>query len=74
MELTMSSQRSGKKAMRNEPLFYEERKKIHGVWLTPTAWDYIKAVGDKEGISASEVVERWAREHIGKDSDTPLPR
>ncbi|WP_243147404.1 hypothetical protein [Scytonema sp. UIC 10036] len=67
----MSSKRVGKKAVRNEPIFYEERKEMHGLWLTPTAWNYIKDAGNKEGISASEIVERWAREQIGKDSDTP---
>jgi hypothetical protein len=51
----------GIKRTLNNPVFYEELKKPHGISLTPTAWGKIKALATSQGISASEVIERWAR-------------
>lgn len=53
--------RKGKKAVRNQPLFYGEVKKKHGVWLTDVAWQKLKSVAIADGVSVSELLERYAR-------------
>ncbi|MEB3182258.1 MAG: helix-turn-helix domain-containing protein [Nostocaceae cyanobacterium] len=57
----MSTPRPKKKAMRNEPLFYDEAKVRKAIWLTPSTWDTLKQVAESEGVSVSELVERWGR-------------
>jgi branched-subunit amino acid aminotransferase/4-amino-4-deoxychorismate lyase len=56
--------RKGKKATRDQPLFYEELKKKHGIWLTNTAWEILVVQADIEEISVSEFLERYARSFI----------
>lgn len=51
----------GQKRIRNVPVFYDEVKKTHGLKLTDTAWKLINEVAQQQGISASELVERWGR-------------
>jgi hypothetical protein len=51
----------GQKRLRNTPVFYDELKKSHTVKLTDTAWHAINEVAQQQGISASELVERWGR-------------
>ncbi len=51
----------GQKRLRNIPVLYDEVKKTHGVKLTDTAWNIINEVAQEQGISASELVERWGR-------------
>lgn len=64
------SSRKGKKAVRNIPLFYDEKKRVHGITLTDFAWEGLSALAQQQQISVSELVERWARTEIGKNSDT----
>lgn len=52
----------GQKRLRNVPVFYDEVKKTHGLKLTDTAWSAINEVAQQQGISASELVERWGRQ------------
>ena len=47
---------------------YDERKQKMNLGLTPTAIDIIKKIAATEGISCSELVERWAREKGSPDS------
>lgn len=49
------------KKMRNIPILYDELKTKRTVNLTDTAWGKIKAMALEQGISASEVIERWAK-------------
>lgn len=51
----------GQKRLRNIPVFYDEVKSSHNIKLTKTAWDAINFVAKKQGISASELIERWGR-------------
>jgi hypothetical protein len=51
----------GQKRLRNTPVFYDELKKSHTVKLTDTAWHEINKVAQQQGISASELIERWGR-------------
>lgn len=51
----------GQKRLRNIPVLYDEVKKTHGVKLTDTAWNTINEVAQEQGISASELIERWGR-------------
>ncbi|WP_414586061.1 hypothetical protein [Scytonema sp. PCC 10023] len=57
----MSNPRPKRKARRDEPLFYEETKIQKGIWITPSTWDKMKQMAESEGISISELVERWGR-------------
>ena len=59
---------SGIKRTRGEPIMYDERKQKMNLGLTPTAIDIIKKIAASEGISCSELVERWAREKGYLDS------
>ncbi len=58
----MSNSRPKRKAKRNEPLLYEETKIQKGIWITPSTWDKMKQVAESEGVSISELVERWGRQ------------
>ena len=51
----------GQKRLRNVPVFYDEIKKTHGIVLTDTSWKLINEVAQEQGISASELIERWGR-------------
>jgi hypothetical protein len=52
----------GQKRLRNIPVFYDEVKESHNIKLTKTAWSAINEVAKEQGISASELVERWGRQ------------
>lgn len=54
----------GKKCQRNEGIFYSEAKKPIKLSLTPTAIGYLEAEATRQGISKSEVVERFARAQL----------
>lgn len=58
----MSTPRPKKKALRNEPLLYEEKKIKKTILITPSTWTTMKAVAEIKGISISELVERWGRQ------------
>jgi len=53
--------RKGKKRMKNQPALHDEIKTSRNVFLTPSSWNKVKACAKKYGISASELVEQWAR-------------
>ena len=53
------------KRLKNVPVLHDEVKKKRTVVLTPTAWENIRKEAKIRGISASEVIERWARETLG---------
>ncbi len=61
--------RKGKKAVKNVPLFYEEVKTAHHIIVTPTAWLTLQTRAKEQGISVSELIERWAISD--KNLDTP---
>ncbi|WP_414581405.1 hypothetical protein [Scytonema sp. PCC 10023] len=52
--------RKGKKAVKNVPLFHDEVKTRHHILLTPTAWQRLQQRAKDQGISVSELIERWA--------------
>ncbi len=47
--------------MKNQPALHDEIKTSRNVFLTPSSWNKVKACAKKHGISASELVEQWAR-------------
>ncbi len=47
--------------MKNQPALHDELKSSKNVFLTPTSWNKIKMCAKKHGLSASELVEQWAR-------------
>ncbi|BAZ27519.1 hypothetical protein NIES4073_84420 [Kalymmatonema gypsitolerans NIES-4073] len=65
------SSRKGKKAVRDVPLFYDEKKRVHGITLTDFAWQGLSALARQQQISVSEFIERWARTEIDKNSNSP---
>ena len=50
--------------MKNEPVFYDEIKKTHGISLTNSSWLGIKEKALREGLSASEYIERLIRKDL----------
>ncbi|NMG05698.1 hypothetical protein DP117_02025 [Brasilonema sp. UFV-L1] len=65
------SSRKGKKAVRGVPLFYDEKKRVHGITLTNFVWEGLTALAHQQQISVSELIERWARTEIDKNSNSP---
>jgi hypothetical protein len=57
--------------MRGVPVLYDEIKKSHAVRLTDTAWKMITEKAKIENISASELMERWARSLDIKNQEKP---
>ena len=51
----------GKKRVKNQPVFYDEKKENHMVVLTPTAWTKLHTLAIDEGLSISEYLERLIR-------------
>ena len=49
------------KRLKNVPVLHDEVKTKRTVILTPTAWNKIKLLSAQKGISASELIETWAR-------------
>ena len=47
----------GKKRIKNQPVLHEELKKQHGVFLTDTAWEFVRKQAAKQNTSASEYLE-----------------
>ena len=52
----------GKKRVKNQPVLYNELKKVHGISLTDYSWDKLRTMAKKKGLSVSEFVEQWLRE------------
>ncbi|NMG05640.1 hypothetical protein DP117_01705 [Brasilonema sp. UFV-L1] len=52
----------GKKRVKNQPVLYNELKKVHGISLTDSSWNKLKDMAQTEGLSVSEYVERWLRD------------
>ena len=57
----------GKKRMRNQPVFYEEIKKTHGISLTDSSWLGIKEKALINGLSASEYIEQLIRKDLDSE-------
>ena len=47
--------------MKGVPVHHDELKAKRTINLTDTAWAKVKAMALEQDISASEVIERWAR-------------
>ncbi|MDF5726170.1 MAG: hypothetical protein PUP91_38180 [Rhizonema sp. PD37] len=58
---TKNTKNPGKKRTRNEPILHDELKTSRHLFLTPTAWEKLKAYAKKRETSISELVEAWAR-------------
>ncbi len=56
------STRKGKKRLRNQPIFYDEIKKVHGISLTDSSWVRLQQLAKQKGLSISEFIERWVRD------------
>ncbi|WP_081403042.1 hypothetical protein [Scytonema hofmannii] len=68
----MSTPRPKKKAIKNEPLLYDEKKIKKSIVITPSTWARMKVVADDRGISVSELIERWGR-HLKVPSASSHP-
>lgn len=51
---------------RGEPIMYDEVKESYNIKLTPTAKRLIAQAAKAQNISASELIERWARTELIK--------
>lgn len=56
------STRKGQKGQKNIPYLHDEIKTKHTVVLTPTAWKLLKEKANFEGLSVSELIEKWVRD------------
>ena len=50
--------------MKNQPVFYEEIKKTHGISLTDSSWLGAKEKALRNGLSASEYIEQLIRKDL----------
>jgi hypothetical protein len=57
----------GQKRLKNVPVFYDEVKRTHGIKLTDSTWSTLRNVATEQGISISELVERWGRTLVDTD-------
>ena len=58
------STRKGKKGVKNIPMFYDEIKKKHGIWLTDSSWLGAKEKALTNDLSASEYIEQLIRKDL----------
>ena len=58
---TENTLNQGKKRTRNQPILHDELKTSRHLFLTPTAWEKLKICALTQGITVSELVEKWAR-------------
>ncbi|MEB3177861.1 MAG: hypothetical protein VKL59_02295 [Nostocaceae cyanobacterium] len=52
----------GKKRLRGVPVLHDEVKKTRAIRLTDTAYEAMGQAARQQGISLSELVERWGRQ------------
>ncbi|NEO03280.1 MAG: hypothetical protein F6K50_50610 [Moorea sp. SIO3I7] len=64
--MSSTEERKTKKRMRGIPVYYDELKKQHGVFLTDTAWKWLQLSAKDSGTSVGEFLERWIRSEIDK--------
>ncbi|AOY79564.1 hypothetical protein BJP36_06160 [Moorena producens JHB] len=64
--MSSTEDRKTKKRMRGIPVYYDELKKQHGVFLTDTAWKWLQLSAKDSGTSVGEFLERWIRSEIDK--------
>ncbi|EGJ33682.1 MULTISPECIES: hypothetical protein [Moorena] len=64
--MSSTEDRKTKKRMRGIPVYYDELKKQHGVFLTDTAWKWLQLSAKDSGSSVGEFLERWIRSEIDK--------
>ena len=57
--------RKGQKGLKNVPYIYEEVKRTHGISVTNTAWNMLQTRAKEQGLSVSEMIEKWIRETAG---------
>ena len=50
------------KGTKNTPFIHDEIKKKHGIFLTPSSWEWLQKKARIEGTSVSELIEQWVRE------------
>jgi predicted DNA-binding protein (UPF0251 family) len=60
----MSRKRTGKKALKGIPLYYDELKRPHAVDLTDTAWTAFTQAAAELGVSRSQVLEELGRKGV----------
>lgn len=53
--------RKGQKGLKDTPYIYDEVKKNHNLAFTPAAWELLQNRARHEGVSVSEMIERWIR-------------
>jgi len=49
----------GKKRLRDIPVLHAEKKTRHNLVITPSSWEKLKRIAQKNGLSLSEYVEWW---------------
>ncbi|AOW98084.1 hypothetical protein BJP34_00335 [Moorena producens PAL-8-15-08-1] len=59
--MTTPKPQKSQKRMRGVPVHYDQLKKVHGVMLTDYAWNKLRRMAQKNGVSAGEFIERLIR-------------
>lgn len=52
----------GKKRIKNVPVFYDEVKKKHSIFLTDSAWSKLQGIAKLNKTSVSEIIEKLVRD------------
>lgn len=60
MVLDMSTGK-GIKRRKNQPVYHDELKERHMIWLTLTAWNRLTAKAKVKNMSVSELLEQMVR-------------
>ena len=53
--------KKGKKRVKNEPVHYDEVKKKHSIFLTPSTWEKARKISKDKEISVSVYIEELIR-------------
>jgi hypothetical protein len=53
--------KKGAKRTRNNPVLHDELKRKHTVWLTDSSWRALEIESALQGVSVSELVEKYAQ-------------
>lgn len=54
------STRIGKKGLRGQPIYHEQVKRKHTIWLTDESWLILQNKGKQQKTSVSELIEKYA--------------
>lgn len=55
------SSRIGKKGLKGQPIYYEQVKHKHTIWLTDESWLMLQKEAKQQKTSVSELIEKYSQ-------------